>query len=103
MNERIFNKQYYFDRDKFCECFMSVFDDDVFDAIYNGIKTDSYLFYRDCDEFYLIGLENGIIINWYKHLGRCNRCNVENFTKDDLTVFFQEFYKECVQKFHDEC
>lgn len=93
-----FNRQYYFDRDKFCECFMLIFDEDEFDEIYNGVKTDSYLFYRDCDEFYLIGLEHGIIINWYKHLGRCNRCNVDEFTIDALTEFIQNFYNECKEE-----
>ena len=36
------------------------------------------------DEFYIIHFDSGTIINWYKHIGRTNTCNDEDFTLNDL-------------------
>ena len=43
--------------------------------------------YKEEDEFYIIHFRSGIIINWYKHLGRTNTCNKEGFSTDDLIEF----------------
>ena len=43
--------------------------------------------YKEEDEFYIIHFRSGIIINWYKHLGRTNTCNKEGVSTDDLIEF----------------
>ena len=43
--------------------------------------------YKEEDEFYIIHFRIGIIINWYKQLGRTNTCNKEGFSTDDLIEF----------------
>lgn len=86
--------QYHFDRDDFTKTFFEVFgsDDKVLDVIIacqgHECFDEFHLYYAD-DEFYIIHLESGTIINWYKHLGRTNTCNKEKFTLDDLREFLE--------------
>ena len=85
--------QYHFDRDDFCECFHSVFSDVELlnleiDCQEHRSLSEFILYYYE-DEFYIIHLPSGIMINWYKHLGRTNTCNKEGFTLDDLREFLQ--------------
>lgn len=80
--------QYYFDRDLFINCFKSVFSDDEIFALecacqIHKLFGDFLLYYVD-DEFYIIHLPSGTIINWYKHLGRANTCNKNNASFGDL-------------------
>lgn len=84
--------QYHFDRDDFTKTFYEVFGDT--DAILELIVAcqgheclDNFHLYYASDEFYIIHLESGTIINWYKHLGRTNTCNKEGFTLEDLKEF----------------
>lgn len=39
------------------------------------------------EDIYSNHFRSGIIINWYKHLGRTNTCNKEGFSTDDLIEF----------------
>lgn len=86
--------QYYFDRDEFVNVFHEVFGstDAIFELIVacqgHECYDDFHLFYGE-DEFYIIHLRSGTIINWYKHLGRTNTCNKEGFTLDDLREFLK--------------
>ncbi len=80
--------QYHFDRDLFIDSFKKVFSaDEIFElecaCQEHRSLTDFLLYYAD-DEFYIIHLDSGTIINWYKHLGRTNTCNKEGFGLDDL-------------------
>lgn len=84
--------QYHFEREAFTNVFYEVFgsSDDIFNLIVacqgHECLDSFHLFYQD-DEFYIIHLESGTIINWYKHLGRTNTCNKEGFTLEDLREF----------------
>lgn len=91
-------EQYYFDRDDFCKTFMEVFSYNETLEIEvtfwdNTIHGDFHLF-RDDDEYYILHMPSGILINWYKHLGRTNTCNKEGFTLEDLKIFFKMLHKD---------
>ncbi|MBR3117682.1 MAG: hypothetical protein IKF29_00430 [Oceanobacillus sp.] len=94
--------QYYFDRDSFIECFKSVFSDDEIFILESACQEHKllgdFLLYYAYDEFYIIHLSSGIIINWYKHLGRTNTCNKEDFTLNDLKELLQMLKLEGVEK-----
>lgn len=86
--------QYYFERDTFVSTFQQVFtDDEIFDLeamCQQHTTLDEFLLFYNWDEFYIIHLPSGTIINWYKHLGRTNTCNKENFTIADLKNFLEK-------------
>lgn len=81
--------QYHFERDAFTNVFYEVLgsSDNISELIVacqgHECLDSFHLFYQN-DEFYIIHLESGTIINWYKHLGRTNTCNKEEFTLEDL-------------------
>ena len=80
-------KQYHFDRDCFVSVFEEIFANRCFDlecACQEHRATDDFLLYFKDDEFYILHFESGTVINWYKHIGRTNTCNDENFTLNDL-------------------
>ena len=83
--------QYHFEREDFVKVFRNVFtSDEIFDieVMCQGVKnTEDFLLYYADDEFYIIHLASGTIINYYKHLGRTNTCNKEGFTLEDLKDF----------------
>ena len=90
--------QYHFDRDEFRKVFYEFFtSDQIWDIeaeCQGGTILDSFsLIYND-DEFYILHRPSGIMINWYKHLGRCNTCNRPDFTLDDLRVFLHALKEE---------
>ena len=70
-------RQYYFKRDLFCEYF-NKYAPSFYDYMWemgSQFITDNFLMFRIDDEFYLLHIDTGIILNWYKHLGRTNTCN----------------------------
>lgn len=80
-------KQYHFDRDYFTSVFDEIFANRCFDlevACQEHRETENFLLYYKDDEFYIIHFDSGTIINWYKHIGRTNTCNDEDFTLNDL-------------------
>lgn len=87
--------QYHFDRDEFVSTFEQVFtNDEILDledmCQQHTTRNEFLLFYHpDWEEYYIIHLPSGTIINWYKHLGRTNTCNKENFTIEDLKNFLE--------------
>lgn len=85
--------QYHFDRGEFINSFKKVFtDDEILDlesACQNGKSLSEFYMYYDEGEFYIIHLPSGTIINWYKHLGRTNTCNKEEFGLSDLDEFLE--------------
>lgn len=86
--------QYHFDRDAFVSTFEQVFTDseivNIEDLCQHHKQIGNFLlFYSSEEEFYIIHLPSGTIINWYKHLGRTNTCNKENFTITGLKNFLE--------------
>lgn len=84
-------KQYPIDRDIFCDIFGKI-DEEFYDDLYDT-TTFSFKCWRYDDEFYILHLESGTLINWYKHLGRCNTCN------KDLSI---EEYKKLANDLYNE-
>lgn len=81
-------QQYYFDRDEFNDVFYRIFSMEEITELEvacqeHRCEEEFCLYYTD-DEFYIIHLSSGTIINWYKHLGRTNTCNKEGFGIADL-------------------
>lgn len=85
--------QYHFERDDFCNVFHEIFtSDEIFNIeveCQGSSYTDSFHLFYDCDEFYILHKDSGIMINYYKHLGRTNTCNRQDFTIDDLRIFLK--------------
>lgn len=86
--------QYHFVREDFVKAFYDVFNseqvEDVIVACDGNTYADNFILYYADNEYYIIHLTSGIIINWYKHLGRTNTCNRPDFTLDDLREFLVE-------------
>ena len=83
-------KQYYFDRDVFVKTVNEIIPNllDILADHGDTLYTDYFHCFRYTDEFYIIHLQSGTMINWYKHLGRTNTCN-KNISLDE----FKEFIK----------
>lgn len=84
-------KQYPIERDVFCKIFRKI-DSDFYDELYDT-TTESFKVWRYDDEFYILHLESGTIINWYKHLGRCNTCN-KNLSIEEYKKLANDLYNE---------
>lgn len=89
------------ERDKFCDAFHYVFTSaeivDLEVKCQAHTRVGDFYLYYDEDEFYFINLENGVIVEYYKHLGRCNAINTE-FTVSELIGFLTKLRKDI----HDE-
>ena len=93
-------KQYPIERSLFCKIFEKPYRilDENWDVV---IDTDSFRYWYHDDEHYLVHLESGILINWYKHLGRCLTCN-KDLTIKEYKYLAEVFYKELREEFkHD--
>ena len=90
--------QYHFERDDFCKVFKEFFtSDNIFEieaSCQGTTHTDSFSLFYNEDEFYILHRDSGILINYYKHLGRTNTCNRSDFTLDDFRVFLKVLKKE---------
>ena len=64
--------QYHIDRDKLCEIVKgTVGYDRLMDAFCHGtVVCDEFAWFSNSDEYYIIHLESGMMVNWYKHLGK---------------------------------
>lgn len=76
--------QYHFGRDDMCRVFDSEFENWLWDHMFED--NDEFIITRRGDEFYIIHLDSGTVVNWYKHIGRTNTCN-KPLTLDDLREF----------------
>ena len=87
--------QYYFDRTEFTNTVIDAFPD-YCDTVEPDlpVTTDSFHAWRNEDEFFIAHANSGTIISYYKHLGRCNTCNREDFSLEDLKDFFEAFKEE---------
>lgn len=90
--------QYHFERKDFTDIFKKIFDDDQIEEVMQKCickeQTAYFMFLTMEDEYYIIHMDSGTMINWYKHLGRTNTCNKEGFGLDDLEEFLQLVKKE---------
>ena len=84
-------KQYPIERDVFCKIFRKI-DSDFYDELYDT-TTDSFKVWRYDDEFYILHIGSGTLINWYKHLGRCNTCN-KNLSIEEYKKLADDLYNE---------
>ncbi len=91
MNNLLPMKQYPIERDVFCEIFGKIYSD-FYDKFYDT-TTSSFKVWRYDDEFYILHFESGTIINWYKHLGRCNTCN-KNLSIEEYKKLANDLYNE---------
>ena len=72
-----YERQYYYERHDFVGMF-SMYAPSFTDYMWDhgcSFETDYFKMFKIDDEFYLLHLDSGIMINWYKHLGRTNTCN----------------------------
>lgn len=60
-------------------------------------QTNSFAWFRDGDEFYIIHKPSGMMINWYKHLGRTNTCSQYNRHEEEYIEFFTLLKLEVVE------
>lgn len=92
--------QYHFDRDEMCKVFFEIFTYDEFVDIDVACSCNKHLdefsLLRWEDEFYILHRNSGIMINWYKHMGRTNTCNKPDFTSDDLREFLKKLREDLV-------
>lgn len=91
-------KHYYFDRDEFCRAVKSVMDiETLYDVTmsYGEFnQTYDFVWFNYDSEYYIVHKPSGMIINWYKHLGRTNACNQEGKTLEDVKEFFKLFNED---------
>lgn len=92
--------QYHFDRTEMTKVFFEVFTEDEYTdiCVECGCNKhyDDFSLMRYEDEFYILHRDSGIMINWYKHMGRTNTCNRPGFTLDDLREFLIKLREELV-------
>ena len=72
-------KQYPITRDEFIRIFSKI--DEIIYEIYDYEDFDIKIWHYE-DDVYILEKDTGILVNWYKHLGRCNTCNKELSTKE---------------------
>lgn len=84
--------EYYFNRDDFVNTFRKVFTGDEFVGLEvacqsnKNLYDNEFILYCANETYYIIHLGSGTIISWYKHLGRCNTCNKDGFSLNDLEM-----------------
>jgi len=89
---------YHFNREEFVDVFREIFSDDEIIKIEmycQGCKCfyNFLLYYKD-DTYYIIHFDSGLIISWYKHLGRANTCNNEHFDIFSLKALLKELKED---------
>ena len=81
-------EQYHFEREDFCNTFNEVFTseqyDKLFDILTSGYSSYEFILTRHDDDFYILDTETGLLITWYKHLGRINMTNDKTLTLEEL-------------------
>lgn len=91
-------EQYHFEREDFCNTFNEVFTNDqydkIFDLLTSGYKSYGFILTRFDDDFYILDTETGLLLTWYKHLGRINMTNDEALTLEELKLEFIKLKKD---------
>lgn len=91
-------EQYHFERQDFFNVFNEVFTNDqygkIFDLLTLGYSTYGFILMRHDDDFYILDTETGLLITWYKHLGRINMTNDKTLTLEELKLEFIKLKKD---------
>ena len=94
--------QYPFTRDGFVKTFEEVFTfeqlETVLDACVETRHANRFLLTKHEEDYYVIHLESGTVIGWYKHLGRINVCSKPDATLDDLKEFLVQLRYDLFEK-----
>ena len=96
-NKLVYMEQYHIERDLLCKIVDEEFNyDTLMDLFcYGAIKnTENFTAFRVGDEFYILHRDSGMMINWYKHLGRTNTCSQEHRTAEDYREFFRKLKED---------
>ena len=97
------NHQYHFTRDEMVKIFEEIFplksQEWDWDCVWycDFRDTNSFHVFKDGDEYYILHKPSGTMINWYKHVGRCNTCN-KDLSLDELKLFLLLLRKELVEE-----
>lgn len=73
-------KMYPIPREDFVKLFSKVFD--KYYVYFYDSTLEFFKVWRYDDSYYILHLDSGILITWYKHLGRCLQCNSKLTIKD---------------------
>ena len=98
-----YNHQYHFTRDEMVKIFEEIFplksQEWDWDCVWycDFRDTNSFHVFKDGDEYYILHKPSGTMINWYKHVGRCNTCN-KDLSLDELKLFLLLLRKELVEE-----
>ena len=57
-------------------------------------QDDEFAWWRYDDEYYILHKVSGMLVNWYKHEGRCLTCSQSDKTVEDYYEFFNAFSEE---------
>lgn len=91
-------EQYHFEREDFCNVFNEVFTSEqygkLFDLLTSGYSSYGFILTRYDDDFYILDTETGLLITWYKHLGRINMTNDKALTLEELKFEFIKLKKD---------
>ena len=91
-------EQYHFEREDFCNVFNEVFTSEqyskLFDLLTSGYSSYGFILTRYDDDFYILDTETGLLITWYKHLGRINMTNDKTLTLEELKLEFIKLKKD---------
>lgn len=81
-------RQYWLDRERFTLIFSNYIDADIFDNMWcDSGTTDSFHWWQNSDEYYIVHMPSGMMVNWYKHLGRMNTCSQPWRNETDFKEF----------------
>ena len=94
-------EQYHFEREDFCNAFNEVFTSEqynkLFDILTSGYNSYEFILTRHDDDFYILDTETGLLITWYKHLGRINMTNDKTLTLDELKREFNKLKNTLIE------
>lgn len=87
--------EYYFDRDFFARTLLNHIDyDDLYDYFCGDVdRTDNFYFWHLDNEYFVLEYSTMILINWYKHIGRCNRVS-KDLTEEEFESFCERLGKD---------
>lgn len=81
---------YQIERDEFIRIFEEI--DKILIDIYE-FENEKIKIWKWEDEYFILEKDKGIIVNWYKHLGRCNTCNTK-LTIGNYETFAERILEE---------
>ena len=82
------------EREEFIRIFYEI--DKILIEIYD-FENEKIKIWQWEEEYFILEKDTGIIVSWYKHLGRCNVCN------KDLTIGnYEEFAKRILEELKEK-